>query len=115
MRTIRIAIAIASVSLLAAAPARAADKVARTWAAKCASCHGEDGKGQTTKGKEMKIADMTAASWQKEWTDDKVKKAIEDGVHTTKDGAKQEMDGYKDKLKPEEIDGLVKHVRGLAK
>ncbi len=91
-----------------------ADKTQRTWQAKCASCHGEDGKGQTKKGKEMGVKDMTAAAWQKQMTDDKIQKGIENGVDQTVDGKKQQMDGYKDKLKPDEIAGLVKYIRGLA-
>jgi len=42
-----------------------ADKTERTWQAKCASCHGDDGKGQTAKGKEMGVRDMTTAEYQK--------------------------------------------------
>src|SRR5215468_939220 len=98
---------------LIASPALA-DKTERTWQAKCASCHGDDGKGQTTKGKEMGIKDMTSAAWQKETADAKIQKGIEDGVDTTVDGKKQKMDPYKDKLKPEQIADLVKYVRTFA-
>jgi mono/diheme cytochrome c family protein len=91
-----------------------ADKIERTWQAKCGSCHGDDGKAQTAKGKEMGIRDLTSAAWQKELTDEKMQKAIEDGVDTTKDGKKQQMDAYKDKLKPEQITELVKYMRSLA-
>jgi mono/diheme cytochrome c family protein len=106
--------AILALALLSPAAAFAADKTERTWQAKCAACHGDDGKGQTTKGKEMGVADMTTAAWQKEATDDKIKKAIEDGIDTTKDGKKQKMDAYKSKLQPDQVDGLVKFIRGLA-
>ncbi len=108
-----IVLAFGAVALLAA-PAGAADKAQRTFNAKCASCHGENGKGDTKKGKEMKVADMTTAAWQKDNTDDKIKKAIESGVNETKDGVKKEMDAYKDKLKPDQIDDLVKYIRTLA-
>ena len=37
------------------------------------------------------------------------------GLHRTKNGVKQDMDGYKDKMKPEQIDALVKYMRALAK
>lgn len=91
-----------------------ADKTERTWQGKCASCHGEDGKGQTTKGKEMGLKDLSSAAVQKDLTDAQIQKAIEDGVSATKDGKKQQMDPYKDKLKPEQIADLVKYVRSLA-
>src|SRR5262249_19434717 len=97
-----------------ASSALAADKTERTWQAKCASCHGDDGKGQTQKGKEMAVKDMTTADWQKSVTDDQIRKGIEEGVDKTTDGKKQKMDPYKDKLKPEQIADLVKYIRTLA-
>ena len=100
--------------LVALAASAFAGKTERTWQAKCASCHGDDGKGQTTKGKEMGVKDMSSAAWQKEATDAKIQKGIEDGVDTTVDGKKQKMDPYKDKLKPEQIADLVKYVRTFA-
>jgi mono/diheme cytochrome c family protein len=84
-------------------------KTARTWKAKCASCHGADGKGQTEQGQKMHIADMTKPDWQKGKTDAQIKDAITNGVK--KEGA--EMEGYKDKLPPEDIDALVAFVRTL--
>ena len=96
---------------LAAGSARAeADaKIVRTWKAKCASCHGVDGKGDTETGKKAKLPDFTKADWQKGKTDAQIKSAIENGAK--KDG--NEMDPYKDKLSPEQIDGLVAFVRTL--
>jgi mono/diheme cytochrome c family protein len=98
-------------ALICAASARAeVDKKAeRNWKGKCASCHGADGKGQTDQGKKMQIEDMTAASWQKGKTDAQIKKAIEDGAKK----GDAVMEGYKDKLDPASIDGLVKYVRTL--
>ena len=113
MKNIRIAFAFTSLIAVAAGPARA-DKVERLWQSKCASCHGDKGKADTKKGAEMKVPDMTTAAFQKDWTDDKLKKTIEDGFNETKDGVKKEMDPYKDKLKPEQIDELVKYIRALA-
>src|SRR5262249_20701728 len=106
-------IALFCLATLAAASARA-DKTERTWQAKCASCHGDDGKAQTKKGQEMGIRDMTTAAWQKENTDAQIQKGIETGVDKTVDGKKQNMDPYKDKLKPEQIADLVKYIRSLA-
>jgi mono/diheme cytochrome c family protein len=112
MKSIRMAIAFSSLVAVAAGPAHA-DKVERLWQAKCASCHGDKGKADTKKGVEMKVPDMTTAAFQKEWTDDKLKKATEDGYNESKDGVNKQMDGYKDKLKPDQIDELVKYMRSL--
>ncbi len=99
--------------LTAFAGSALADKTERTWQAKCASCHGDDGKGQTAKGKETGARDMTTAEYQKA-SDAQLQKAIEDGVDRTVDGKKLKMDGYKDKLKPDQIAELVKYIRGFA-
>src|SRR5690349_4123890 len=83
--------------LAAAAPAPAtagapADpKIDRLWRAKCAGCHGEDGKGQTEQGKKMGIGDLSSAAWQKDRTDDKIKETILNGIKEEKGGKKKEM------------------------
>jgi mono/diheme cytochrome c family protein len=87
----------------------------RLWKAKCAACHGDDGKGATEQGKKMGIADMTQASWQKEFTDDKIKATITSGVKREKNGKHQEMDPFAGTLRPDQIDAMVAYVRSLAK
>jgi mono/diheme cytochrome c family protein len=90
-------------------------QIDRLWRAKCASCHGADGKGQTEQGKKMAVGDMSTAAWQAQFGDDKMKAAISDGFKRDKEGVKQEMEPYKSKLRPDQIDGLVAYVRGLKK
>ena len=87
----------------------------RAWRAKCASCHGPDGKGQTEQGKKMAVGDMSTPTWQGALTDAELKAAIADGLKRDKNGVHQEMEAYKAKLKPEQIDGLVAYVRALKK
>ena len=103
-----------SVVLLSSFSAFAAEPE-RVWKSKCASCHGKDGTGDTKKGKQMAVADMTTAAWQKEFTDAKIVDATKKGVKREKDGKKQEMDGFESELSAEEIDGLVKVMRGFKK
>jgi cytochrome c6 len=90
-------------------------QIERLWRAKCASCHGPDGKAQTEQGKKMAVRDMTAAAWQAEFSDAQLKTAIGDGIKRDKGGVKQEMEPYKGKLRPDQIDGLVAQVRSLKK
>jgi mono/diheme cytochrome c family protein len=99
--------------LALAANADVDKKTERTWKTKCASCHGADGKGQTDQGQKMGIGDYTSAAWQKGITDAQIKTAITDGVNREKNGKKQEMEPYKEKLPPEQIDQLVAYVRSL--
>jgi cytochrome c len=89
-------------------------KTERLWKAKCASCHGQEGKGDTEKGQQMKIGDMTSAAYQAK-TDDELKTAILNGVHTEKGGAKQDMNGFKDDLTPDQVNALIAYIRTLKK
>lgn len=87
----------------------AEDSVADIWKAKCQSCHGADGKAKTKMGEKEKIADLTDAGWQKRHSDEKIRDYIANG---SKENPK--MKPFKDKLTPEQIDALVKHVRSLS-
>lgn len=102
--TIKASLLIAA--LMIAAPAAYGDGAA-TYAAKCASCHGADGKGQTTMGKKQKAKDYTTAEGQK-WTDEEGVKAILEG--------KEKMKGYKDKgITEADAKDLVKFIRAFKK
>lgn len=83
-----------------ASPALAQDAAA-TYKAKCAVCHGPDGKG----GK-MGTKDFAAPEVQKE-SDADMTGIIANG--------KGKMPKYADKLKENEIKDLVTYIRGLAK
>ncbi|ADO74740.1 c-type cytochrome [Stigmatella aurantiaca] len=97
----------ALVLALSLAASAQADEVADVWKAKCKSCHGDDGKAKTKVGEREKIDDLSLPAWQKNHTDARIRQVISDGVADTK------MKGYKDKLSSEEIDALVKYVRGF--
>jgi cytochrome c6 len=79
---------------------------AADYKAKCATCHGPDGKGDTAMGKTMKVKDLGSAEVQKQ-SDADVTTIIEKG--------KKPMPGYEGKLTKEQIDSLVKYVRSLKK
>ena len=96
-----------------AASAEPDAKTVRLWKAKCASCHGVDGKGKTETGEKLGIPDMTTAAWQKKVTDAQAKTAILDGLK--RPGKTEGMDPYRDKLEPEQVDALVGYVHSLGK
>src|SRR5689334_24003848 len=91
----------AALALLALVPSARPEvdkKTERLWKAKCASCHGVDGKAQTPQGQQMGVADYTTAEWQKAKDDAQLKKAILDGAKVARGGKTLEMSGYKDQL-----------------
>lgn len=114
MKNARLLASIAAGAVLLSATALAqADpkKAERAWKAKCAACHGQTGKGDTDKGKELKVQDMSAAKYQGK-KDDELKKAVLDGV---KADGKEVMQSFKDELTPEQADALVKYTRTFKK
>lgn len=89
--------------LLALAPPLLADGAA-TFKAKCAMCHGPDGAGQTTMGKNLKVRDLGSSAVQ-EQTDAALSAIIANG--------KNQMPAYKGKLSDPEIQAVVAFVRTL--
>jgi cytochrome c553 len=99
------------VLLFLASPSRAADLQAN-WTKHCASCHGKDGKGQTKAGKMAGVKDQTDPQYQAGLKDDKMFASVKEGL---KEGGKEKMKPFKDKLSDDEIKALVAHVRTLKK
>jgi mono/diheme cytochrome c family protein len=77
----------------------------------CAKCHGADGKGDTKMGKKLNIKDLTDAKVQAEATDEKILKAVKEGI---KDGDKTLMKAT-EKLNDEQIKTVIAYVRTLKK
>ena len=90
---------------------RAAD-AKENWEKNCAKCHGPDGKGKTKMGEKLEVKDYTDAKVQEEMKDEKMVKAIKDGV---KDGETTKMKAFGETLSDDEIKALVKHVRDFKK
>jgi cytochrome c6 len=76
------------------------------YKAKCAACHGADGKGETTVGKASKVRDLGSADVQGQ-SDDAIAAIIGNG--------KGKMPAYGKSLKPEQIKDLVAYIRSLKK
>lgn len=101
----------AAAFVLAGGLLSAAD-VAENWGKHCVSCHGKDGKGETKAGRKAGVKDLTDAAYQGGLTDEKMFKALKEGL---KDGGKEKMKPFADKLSDDEIKALVAHVRTLKK
>jgi cytochrome c553 len=76
------------------------------YKARCAMCHGPDGKGDTAMGKKFGLKDLGSAEVQGQSDAD---------LTTTITKGKDKMPAYGDKLSKEQIDGLVKYIRSLKK
>ena len=74
-----------------------------TFDAKCATCHGKDGRGKTIKGKLSHARDLTSGEWQNEVTDERLFNSISNG--------RNKMPAFKKKLSEAQIDELVAYVR----
>jgi cytochrome c6 len=77
---------------------------AETFKAKCAMCHGPDGKGQTAMGKNLNLRDLGSADVQGQ-SDADLTKIITDG--------KGKMPKYEGKLTPDQIKEVVSYIRTL--
>jgi mono/diheme cytochrome c family protein len=86
--------------------AKADDTAEATYKAKCSSCHGPDGKGETSAGKAMKAGSFAAPE---------VAKMSDDDLGTAIGKGKNKMPAYEKSLKPEQIKDLVGYIRKLAK
>lgn len=73
----------------------------------CAKCHGDDGRAQTARGKQLKARNFTDAEWQADEKDEELIKTVTEG--------KDDMPPWGKKLTKEQIESLVKNdVRGFA-
>ena len=76
------------------------------FASKCALCHGPDGKGSTSIGKSLKIADLQSPDVQK-LSDDDFKTVIANG--------KNKMPPFKGKLTDAQVLQVISYIRELGK
>jgi cytochrome c6 len=77
-----------------------------TYKAKCAMCHGADGKGDSPMGKKLNIRDLGSPEVQKQ-TDAELTTIVTKG--------KGKMTPFEGKLTAEQIGQLVAYIRELGK
>jgi mono/diheme cytochrome c family protein len=101
LRVVLVALLACGLIAVCSSPAMAQDAAA-TYKAKCAMCHGPDGKGGKMGTKDFASPEVAGMS------DAQLTEAV------TK-GKPPKMPAYEGKLKESEIKDLVAYVRGLAK
>ena len=75
--------------------------------AKCAKCHGKDGRAKTFRGKLSHARNFTDAQWQTDVTDERLFNSISNG--------RNEMPAFKKKLAEDQINSLVGYIRKFKK
>lgn len=106
LRSVAVSVALVAAGFVFSASAKAQDAGEKVYKTKCASCHGEDGKGQTAAGKATKARDFCSEEVKKE-TDEEWTAIIVKG--------KNKMPLYDKKLTETEIKAVVAHIRTLCK
>lgn len=74
----------------------------------CVSCHGNDGKAKTSKGKYSHARDLTDVEWQNDVSDARIFNSIMNGRNV-----RGNMPAFSDKLNEQQVNALVGFVRGL--
>ena len=116
LRTVLVSITVPTVlcsaSLLAFAMSRNVSAISpvggdatSVYNAKCAGCHGRDGRARSAHARHEHARDLTASEWQESVSDERIYNSISNG--------KGKMPGFKKKLSDAQIDELVNYVRRL--
>ena len=79
---------------------------AGVYKAKCVTCHGQDGSGNTPVGKSLQVADLRSPEVQKK-SDAELTVSVSEG--------KGNMPAFKGNITDEEIHAVVMYVRTLSK
>ena len=104
----KLSIVIIAALALMATTARAAE-AKDNFLKHCKSCHGPEGKGDTTLGQKFKVRDYSDPKVQDTLKDEDIFKVIKEG------NEKNHMKPMADKMTDGEIKALVTHLRGLKK
>jgi len=80
---------------------------AQLYAKHCASCHGNDGRARSIKGKLKHARNLTDGEWQEKVSDERIFNSIMNG--------KGKMPAYAKKLSQEQIESLATYVRAFKK
>ena len=74
----------------------------------CISCHGNDGRAKTSKGKFSHARDLTDSQWQSDVSDERIFNSIMNGRNV-----RGNMPAFANKLNEKDVNSLVDYVRQL--
>ena len=96
-------------SLVSAEPAPSnARTAAQLYRRHCVSCHGNDGKAKTSKGRFSHARDLTDPQWHADVSDERIFNSIMNGRDISGN-----MPAFSNKLNEKQVNSLVTFVRGL--
>ena len=90
-----------------AAPSKART-AAHLYRRYCVSCHGNDGKAKTSKGRFSHARDLTDPQWHTDVSDERIFNSIMNGRDVSGN-----MPAFSKKMNEKEVESLVTFVRGL--
>jgi mono/diheme cytochrome c family protein len=93
-----------------ASPALPARSASQLYSRYCISCHGQDGKSQTKKGRFSHARNLTDAEWQDDVSDERLFNSIMNGRNV-----RGNMPAFSNKLNDQEAESLVGFVRRFRK
>ena len=103
-----VAFTIVSLSAFASENQKKPRTAAQLYRRYCVSCHGADGRAQTSKGKFSHARDLSDAQWQDDVSDERLFNSIMNGRNV-----RGNMPAFADKLNEKEVNSLVEFVRRL--
>jgi mono/diheme cytochrome c family protein len=106
VRVLLVSLVAVGLNTFSAASSRAQNAGETLYKAKCAMCHGPDGKGEVPMGKKLNARNLGSTEVQSQ-SDAQLVEVVTKG--------KNKMPAYDGKLKPDEIKALVAYIRELAK
>jgi len=98
--------------ILGTALTASAAEVEANWNKHCTSCHGKDGSGDTRMGKKAGAKDYRDPAVQATIKPDVALKNIKEGM---KEGGKELMKPFADKLSDDEIKELIAYIKKFEK
>ena len=97
-----------SVTWFASVNANNARPASQLYRRYCVSCHGNDGRAKTSKGKFSHARDLSDPQWQSDVSDERIFNSIMNGRNV-----RGNMPAFGNKLNEQEADTLVDFVRRL--
>ena len=91
-----------------AAPQKSPRPATQLYRRYCISCHGNDGRAKTSKGKFSHARDLSDAQWHTEVSDERIFNSIMNGRNV-----RGNMPSFSNKMNEKEVESLVGFVRRL--